>query len=95
VAKEIPLIPRKYVRKDGTVELWDLLEEGGPVRIVRTGILAREALGRDGDRFKLELPRGMKPGPAHAEAEARAAEEAAEAAAEADKDPVYGKRSQQ
>lgn len=96
MAKPLPMIPRNRVDKHGMVELWDMLEtdgEGnviGPVKIKRQAILAREALQRDPDRYRLDLPRGVKPGPAQEEAERRAAEEAAEAEAEAAADPVYG-----
>lgn len=93
----LPFIPRQRVDKHGMVEFWDM-DEGeetrGPVKIRRQVILAREALGRDKERYRLDLPRGIKPGPGQAEAEAQEAELAAEAQAEADRDPVYGKRSE-
>lgn len=88
MAKPLPMIARKHIRSDGTVELWDMMAEDGPVKMVRTAILAREALQLDPERFKLELPRGTKPGPAQLAAE----EHAREAAAEEDApDPVYGR----
>lgn len=93
--KPLPMIPRKHVRRDGMVEFWDTSEEnGGPVKLERQAILAREALMNDPDRYKLELPRGTKPGPAQIEADERRAAEAEELAREADADPHYGRRSQ-
>lgn len=90
MAKTLPLIPRKFFKRNGKVDLWDVLIEDGPVKIEFTPILAREALGRDKDRYKLELPRGAKPGTLQIEADERAAEAAADAAQEAP-DPVYGR----
>lgn len=93
--KPLPMIPRKYVRRDGLVEFWDTSEEnGGPVKLERQAILAREALANDPDRYKLELPRGVKPGPAQIEADERVRSEAEELAREAEADPHYGRRSQ-
>lgn len=89
----LPMIPRKHVRSNGSVEFWDMLAEDGPVKLERTSILAREAMQRDPERYRLELPRNIKPGPAQIEAERRAAEAAAED--EDPPDPVYGKRRQQ
>lgn len=90
MAKTLPLIPRKYIKANRRVDLWDVLIEGGPVKLERTAILAREALAYDPDRYVLTLPRGMKPGPLQEEAEEREREMAAEAAAEP-ADPVYGR----
>lgn len=92
MSKPLPYIPHKRVKRDGKVDLWDIQIEGGPLKIEFTGILAREALQRDPERFKLDLPRGMKPGPAQEEADRRAAEAQAEADAEAP-DPVYGRKA--
>lgn len=95
--KPLPMIPRKHIDAHGHVMLWDVVgplddeKNGtGPVKVQFTGILAREALQRDPDRYKLDLPRGIKPGPAQDEADERDRELAAEAEAEANKDPVYG-----
>lgn len=93
-AKPLPMIPRRYVNAHGNVALWDMAEEGGPVQIVRAGILAREALGRDPERYRLELPKNVKPGPAQLEAEQRAREEADELNTDIDRDPVYGRKAQ-
>jgi hypothetical protein len=100
-AKQKPLaeifIPRRYIKPNGKVDLWDMTgpldesgEPTGPVKLEFTGILAREALQRDPERYKVDLPRGVKPGPAQAEAEERAAADQTEADAEANRDPVYG-----
>lgn len=102
--KPLVMIQRKYIDQYGNVALWDLIGEptgekdaktgaaltDGPVQIVRTGILAREALNRDPERYVLTLPKGSKPGPAQIEAEERARDEADEANAERNADPVYG-----
>lgn len=92
----LPMIPRKYVDpKTGRVNVWDLSTETdppGPVKIEMTGILAREALQRDPERFKLELPRGVKPGPAQEEAE-RLAADRADPGPQETTDPAYGRRS--
>lgn len=86
----LPMIPRKHIKPNGRVDLWDTQIENGPVRIEFTSILAREALVRDKDRFKFELPRGVKPGPLQDEADERARADAEAAAAEPP-DPVYGR----
>ncbi len=91
--KPLPHIPRKHLKPNGKVDLWDIVIEDGPVKLEFTAILAREALMYDPDRYKFDLPRGVKPGPLQDEAEARAREEAEAADAEPP-DPVYGKRSQ-
>lgn len=89
----LPYIPRKHLKPNGHVDLWDMGATDGPVKLERTAIIAREALQRDPERFKLELPRGTKPGPAQVAAETRAAEIAAEENAE-QPDPVFGRGSQ-
>lgn len=90
MSEPLPHIPRKHIKANGRVDLWDVLIEDGPVKIEFTTILAREALVRDAERFQFNLPRGMKPGPAQIAAEARAAEELDQAAAEPP-DPAYGR----
>lgn len=89
----LPHIARKFIKPNGKVDLWDIADKDDPVKLEFTAILAREALQRDKERYKLELPKGVKPGAAQAEAERRAAEEMAEADAEPP-DPVYGRRNQ-
>lgn len=86
----LPYIPRKNIKANGRVDLWDVVVEDGPVKIEFTSILAREAMVRDPARYKLELPRGTKPGPAQTAAEERIAAEIAETNAEAP-DPAYGR----
>lgn len=106
--KPLPMVPRKHIDVHGNVALWDLVGEptgekdektghpitDGPVKIVRTGILAREALARDPDRYKLDLPKGFKPGPAQIAADERAHDEAAAEDAERAADPIYGRGAQ-
>lgn len=92
--KPLPLIPRKYFKRDGKVDMWDVIIDGGPVKVEFTAILAREALQRDPDRFKFELPRGVQPGPLQVEAEERARAQSDERDTEAP-DPVYGRRKQE
>lgn len=88
----LPLIHRKHIKRDGKVDLWDIVEDGGPVKIEFPAILAREALARDPERYHLNLPRGLKPGPLQAENEERIRLQNEEAEATADADPVYGGR---
>ncbi len=88
--KPLPMIPRKYIKKNGRVDVWDMEVENGPAKIEFTTMLAREALQRDEKRYKLELPRGMKPGQLQLDNEERAAADA-EAANVEPADPVYGR----
>ena len=55
------------------------------------GVDARSALDHGPDRFKLDLPRGLKPGKAQIEAEEMAKAEGAELAALRERDPNFGK----
>ena len=89
----LPHVPKRFIKPNGKVDLWDIVIEDGPVKLEFTTILAREALRNDKDRYKLELPRGMKPGPAQIEFEEQMAAQQAEADAEPP-DPVYGRRNQ-
>lgn len=91
--KPLPHIPRKHLKPNGRVDLWDVLIENGPVKVEFTTILAREALQRDPGRFKMALPPGTKAGPLQIEADERAAAELAEADAEP-ADPHFGRRNQ-
>lgn len=105
----LPYIPRRAIKPNGKVDLWDLIGQptgkkdektgfeitDGPVKIEFNSILAREALQRDPDRYKIDLPRGVKPGPGQIAFEERQRAEAEELEAEANRDPVYGNRSQQ
>lgn len=91
----LPLIPRKYIKRNGKVDLWDVLIENGPARFEFTAILAREALQRDPDRFKFELPKGTKQGSLQDEADEREQENMEEGDRIDDADPHFGKRKQQ
>ena len=64
---------------------------GGPVKVEFWGVDARFALDHGPDRFKLDLPRGLKPGKAQVEAEEMAKAEGAELAALRERDPNFGK----
>ena len=88
--KALPFIPAKYIKRpSGKVDLWDIKIDGGPVRVEFTGILAREALQRDPERFMFELPKGIRPGPLQQEADERAAAEQAELEAAQQQDPMH------
>lgn len=66
-----------------------LRDKGGPVKIEMWGVDARYALDNWSNRFKLDLPKGAKPGKAQAEAEEMeriAADENRQARA---KDPLH------
>jgi hypothetical protein len=89
--KPLPHIPRKYIKPNGKVDLWDVLIERGPVRVEFTTLLAREALARDPDRFKFDLPKGVKPGELQLEADERARADAESDDTEPP-DPVYGRK---
>lgn len=91
MTQPLPQIPRGRIKRNGRVDLWDVLIEGGPVKVEFTTILAREALVRDPARFQFELSRGTKPGQLQVEADERIAAERAEDGAEAP-DPVYGRK---
>ena len=64
---------------------------GGPVKIEFWGVDARSALDHGPDRFKLDLPRGLKPGKAQIEAEEMAKAEGVELAAARERDPQFGR----
>lgn len=50
--------------------MW-IKEMGGPVKVEFWGVDALHAVTTEPDRYKLDLPKGAKPGKAQAEAEAR------------------------
>jgi hypothetical protein len=64
---------------------------GGPVKIEFWGIDAIYALDNGPERFKLDLPRGVKPGKAQIDAEEMARAEGMELAAARERDPNFGK----
>lgn len=66
-------------------------DNGGPVEIEMWIVLAQEAMARDPHRYSDKLPKGQKPGTAHAENERRAQQRLIEDAVNADKDPHFGK----
>lgn len=63
---------------------------GGPVKLERFGVTAREAFERDPKRYKLDLPRGMKPGRAQVLADEAYAAELEELKRAAALDPQFG-----
>ena len=79
---------RLYSATRRAYDLWHNTN-GGPVKIEFWGVDARGAL--DHERFKLDLPRGLKPGKAQIEAEEMAKAEGAELAALRERDPNFGK----
>lgn len=67
---------------------------GGPIKVEFWGIDAMHAMETDPERYKLDLPNGMKPGRAQYEAEERAKAEREELERLAAIDPQYGSKSQ-
>jgi hypothetical protein len=67
---------------------------GGPLKVELWGIDARHAMDVDPDRFKLDLPRGVKPGKAQVEAEEMAAAEAEGLDRARESDPQFGRQVQ-
>lgn len=63
---------------------------GGPVQVELWGVDATHALNLEPDRYKLDLPKGMKPGKAQEQAEERSAIEAQELERLRAKDPQFG-----
>ncbi len=63
--------------------------KGGPIKIELWGVDARHAIETEPDRFMLDLPRGIKPGKAQAEAEEMAKLEADELRVARSKDPMH------
>ncbi len=71
-------------------ERWHAMN-GGPVKVEFWGIDARAAMDREPERYKLDLPKGQKPGKAQVQAEEMAAAEGMELAAIRERDPTFGK----
>lgn len=67
--------------------------QGGPVKIELWGVDARHAMEIEPDRFKLDLPRGQKPGRAQIEAEQMAEAEADAMNRARASDPQFGQRA--
>lgn len=64
-------------------------DKGGPIKVELWGVDARHAMETEPDRYKLDLPRGMKPGKAQAEAEKAAELEAEELRQARSRDPMH------
>lgn len=65
-------------------------ENGGPKKVELWGADARHAMEIEGDRYKLDLPKGQKPGQAQIEAEERAAAELEALKRAQSLDPQFG-----
>jgi hypothetical protein len=65
-------------------------ENGGPVKVEMWGVDARHALDREPERYKLDLPRGTRPGSAQVAADAAHAAEIEELKRAAALDPQFG-----
>lgn len=81
---------RAYAALRRDHETWHRMN-GGPVKIELWGVDANHAMQIDPDRYKLDLPRGVKPGKAQVEAEEMAKAEGLELAALRERDPNFGK----
>lgn len=66
-------------------------EMGGPRKVELWAADARHAMTVEPERWKLDLPKGMKPGRAQLEAEEQAAAEREAQQREVDADPQFGK----
>lgn len=64
---------------------------GGPVKVELWGADATHAIAVEPDRYKLDLPKNMKPGKAQLDAEEMARAEGLELAAIRERDPNFGK----
>jgi hypothetical protein len=64
--------------------------KGGPVKVELWAIDARHALEIEPDRYRIDLPRGVKPGKAQVDADALAAAEADERQRAKAADPQFG-----
>lgn len=65
-------------------------QNGGPIKVELWGVDARHALEREPDRYKLDLPRGIKAGRAQVEAEQQAEAEADAMSRTRASDPQFG-----
>lgn len=84
---------RRYTAAKKAYRDWHA-ENGGPVKLERYGVTAREAFEREPHRYKLDLPRGQKPGRAQIENEERAVIEADELKRARSLDPQFGAGAQ-
>lgn len=81
---------RAYAALKREHERWHT-ENGGPVKVELWGIDATHAINSWGERYKLDLPRGVKPGKAQIAAEEMAAAEGVDLALARERDPAFGK----
>lgn len=65
-------------------------DKGGPIKIEMWGVDARWALEKEPARYKLDLPKGARPGKAQIEADERAAVEIEELKRARALDPQFG-----
>lgn len=81
---------RAYAELKRNHEHWHR-SNGGPLKVELWGVDARHAMEREPDRYKLDLPKGAKPGKAQLDAEEMARLEGVELAQARDRDPNFGK----
>jgi hypothetical protein len=81
---------RAYAALKRDHERWHK-ENGGPVKIEQWGVDARHSLDNFPERYKLDLPKGVKPGKAQLDAEEMAKAEGEELALLRERDPNFGK----
>lgn len=81
---------RAYAALKREHEVWHR-SNGGPVKVELWGVDARFALECEPERFKLDLPRGTKPGKAQIDAEEMARLDGIELAQARERDPNFGK----
>lgn len=81
---------RVYAANKREYERWHR-ENEGPVKVELWGVDANFAIGKEPVRYKLDLPKGQKPGKAQVMAEEMAKAEGVELAAARDRDPNFGK----
>lgn len=65
--------------------------KGGPVKVELWGVDARHAMEVEPNRYRLDLPKGVKPGRAQIEAEEMAQAEAGALAQAQERDPQFGR----
>lgn len=95
----VVLIPQKYLKATGKVDLWDMgppneaeykeweNQYGGPVRIEQWAVDARHSLTVEPKRYKLTLPKGIEPGRYQKDMDSQTADADEQAQAE---DPHFG-----
>lgn len=81
---------RAYAALKRDHERWHR-DNGGPVKVELWGVDATHATESFKERYKLDLPKGVKAGPAQIEAEKLAEAEGMELAALRERDPNFGK----